>query len=64
VAERTRTRIATTTGHHDHRHEHGEAHVRFVGKVAGLTYDRFGEFDGFILDTEEGRRRFEGPSAV
>ncbi|PYQ64890.1 MAG: hypothetical protein DMF53_06600 [Acidobacteria bacterium] len=30
----------------------------FTGKVAGLIYDRFGDFEGFLLDTEDGERRF------
>jgi hypothetical protein len=29
----------------------------FTGKVAGITYDRFGDFEGFLLDTEHGHRR-------
>ena len=29
-----------------------------TGKVDGLVYDRFGDFEGFILDTEDGERRF------
>jgi hypothetical protein len=32
---------------HDHRHE-------FTGKVEGIIYDRFGDFDGFLLRTEHG----------
>lgn len=31
------------------RREHGE-----TGKVEGLVYDRFGDFEGFLLETEEG----------
>jgi hypothetical protein len=30
---------------------------RAVGKVVGLAFDRFGDFDGFRLLTEEGHRR-------
>ena len=36
----------------------GERRVEFEGKVAALVYDRFGDFEGFILDTEDGNRRF------
>jgi hypothetical protein len=36
----------------------GEQRLRFEGKVASLTYDRFGDFTGFTLDTEDGQRRF------
>jgi len=28
--------------------------VEFVGKVVGLIYDRFGDFEGFTLETEQG----------
>lgn len=30
----------------------------FAGKVSGILYDRFGDFEGFILDTREGDHRF------
>lgn len=36
----------------------GERRLRFNGKVASLVYDRFGDFAGFVLDTEDGERRF------
>jgi Pro-kumamolisin, activation domain len=38
---------------HDHRgdHDHGE----HTGKIAGVFYDRFGDFDGFELTTLDGR---------
>jgi hypothetical protein len=48
--------------------EHGESHgrgregerrIRHVGKVSGLRYDRFGDFDGFTLETEERELRFQ-----
>ena len=35
-----------------------EARIEFTGKIAGLIFDRFGDFEGFILDTEDGERRF------
>ena len=35
-----------------HRHKH-EAEV-FTGKVEGVLYDRFGDFEGFLLCTEHG----------
>ena len=52
---------ATQTGiwpglfrHKDHRHS------SFTGKVDGIVYDRFGDFQAFILATLDGeRRRFE-----
>jgi hypothetical protein len=46
-------------GHkHEPDHEH-EARIFFTGKIEGICYDRFGDFEGFLLDTEEGKRRFE-----
>jgi hypothetical protein len=30
----------------------------FTGKIAGLIFDHFGDFEGFLLDTEDGERRF------
>jgi hypothetical protein len=39
------------------RHVH-EPRVAFTGKVSGLIYDRFGDFDGFLLDAEAGERTF------
>jgi hypothetical protein len=36
---------------HDHEHEH-------TGKVSALLYDRFGDFEGFILRTWTGERHF------
>jgi hypothetical protein len=46
--------------HHDHHeHERDEhEHRRFTGKIAGLMFDRFGDFEGFLLDTEDGEREF------
>jgi hypothetical protein len=45
----------------EHEHEHreiGEQRQEFSGKISGLVYDRFGDFDGFLLDTEDGEHRF------
>jgi hypothetical protein len=30
----------------------------FTGKVSGILYDRYGDFEGFTLDTEDGERLF------
>lgn len=30
----------------------------FTGKISRLIFDRFGDFEGFILDTEDGERNF------
>jgi hypothetical protein len=36
----------------------GDEQLPFEGKVAGICFDRFGDFDGFVLDTEDGLRDF------
>jgi hypothetical protein len=41
----------------EHRRE-AEELVGFTGKVSGIVYDRFGDFVGFRLDTEDGERHF------
>ena len=35
----------------------GLATEEFTGKVAGIVYDRFGDFEGFLLITEAGHER-------
>jgi hypothetical protein len=35
-----------------------ERRLAFTGKISGLIFDRFGDFEGFLLDTEEGERKF------
>jgi hypothetical protein len=30
----------------------------FTGKISGLLFDRFGDFEGFLLNTEKGERKF------
>jgi len=37
----------------------GPEPLEFRGKVSALLYDRFGDFEGFTLDTESGERLFE-----
>jgi L-Lysine epsilon oxidase N-terminal/L-lysine epsilon oxidase C-terminal domain len=39
-------------------HPPGEERVCYEGKVSGLRFDRFGDFEGFSLDTEDGERTF------
>ena len=36
----------------------GVGRLAFRGKVSGLLYDRWGDFEGFTLDTEAGERLF------
>lgn len=42
----------------DHDRSHGEGRVRHTGKVSGLMFDRFGDFEGFVLATDGGDRRY------
>ncbi|WP_215734518.1 sialidase family protein [Geobacter grbiciae] len=44
--------------HHHHEEPEHEALRAFTGKIAGLIFDRFGDFEGFLLDTEDGERKF------
>ncbi|MFI5394243.1 MAG: M14 family metallopeptidase [Candidatus Binatia bacterium] len=39
-------------------HKRPEDRLCFTGKIAGLIFDRFGDFEGFLLDTEDGERKF------
>ena len=50
----------TGEGRRKLRHEEGEGEERiaFTGKIVGLIFDRFGDFEGFLLDTEDGERKF------
>jgi hypothetical protein len=36
----------------------GERRICATGKIVGLLFDRFGDFEGFQLDTEDGERRY------
>ena len=36
----------------------GDEHMEHTGKISGLVYDRFGDFEGFVLRTEHGSHRF------
>jgi hypothetical protein len=38
--------------------DRGEREHKYTGKVAGLIFDRFGDFEGFVLDTEDGEAKF------
>src|SRR5262249_14336986 len=42
-------------GHHRPPGEEREGHH---GKIVGLLFDRFGDFEGFVLQTAEGERRY------
>ena len=59
--ESRRTKTATHEHHPPHRRHHpadGEERSGHTGKVAGLIFDRFGDFDGFVLQTAEAERRY------
>ena len=46
-------------GHkHEPDHEHHEERARFEGKVDGICFDSFGDFEGFWLKTEDDARKF------
>src|SRR5260221_8021328 len=36
-----------------------EDRIYCTGKVSSLIFDRFGDFEGFVLETDEGHRRFD-----
>ena len=46
---------------HEHHHDHGghDDRAGFTGKINGLIYDRLGDFDGFLLDTDDGEHAFD-----
>ncbi len=51
---------------HDHDHDHDRRRDRddhetfdeYDGKIVGLVFDRFGDFEGFLLGLEDGERAF------
>jgi murein tripeptide amidase MpaA len=38
--------------------KHPEERICVTGKIAGLIFDRFGDFEGFLLDSEDGEHAF------
>jgi hypothetical protein len=38
-----------------HLHEEHERRIKYIGKVVSILYDRYGAFEGFVLNTERGR---------
>ncbi len=38
---------------------HESKRLRFKGKIVEMLYDRWGDFSGFVLETKQGRRRFQ-----
>jgi hypothetical protein len=49
--------LPSPTGDGGHKHP-PEKHKACTGKIAGLIFDRFGDFEGFLLDTDDGERKF------
>jgi hypothetical protein len=47
-------------GKHDHDHDHEHEHERHAleGKIAGVRFDAFGDFEGFLLRTRHGVHNF------
>jgi hypothetical protein len=45
-------------GEEEREEKREEKRERFTGKIEGLIFDRFGDFEGFVLDTEDGDRKF------
>lgn len=45
-------------GEHERDREHREKWEERTGKIGGLIFDHFGDFEGFILNTQEGEHRF------
>jgi hypothetical protein len=41
-----------------HHPPHGEERTAHTGKISGLTFDRFGDFEGFVLETDEEERSY------
>jgi len=53
------TILPSPTGDGGRRHRRDHEHLKcFTGKLAGLIFDRFGDFEGFLLGTEDGDRKF------
>jgi hypothetical protein len=50
-------KLTALGGRGGEHHEPREEHRRFEGKIAGVRYDRFGDFEGFDLRTERGEER-------
>lgn len=47
-----------TPDHEYHQPPGAEERLPHTGKISGLIFDRFGDFEGFKLETEEGERTY------
>ena len=45
-------------GHHEHEGHGRERRVCTIGKIRELVYGRYGEFEGFVLETDEADRLY------
>lgn len=48
---------------HGPKPSHGEPHGHATGKVSGIVYDRYGDFEGFLLDSPQGERHYSSREA-
>ena len=44
--------------HEPHHPPHAEERTAHTGKISGLIFDHYGDFEGFILETDEEERRY------
>ena len=44
--------------HGPHHPPHAEERTAHIGKISGLIFDRYGDFEGFILETDEEERPY------
>ncbi|HLM86888.1 MAG TPA: M14 family metallopeptidase [Solirubrobacteraceae bacterium] len=50
--------ISASSSGESWKHLPAETHHRQTGKIAGLIFDRYGDFEGFILDTDDGQHKY------
>jgi hypothetical protein len=50
--------ISGSSSGEDWKHLPPETVHCHTGKIAGLIFDRYGDFEGFVLDTKDGERRY------
>ena len=50
--------LPSPTGDGNKKHPHPKDGRTFTGKISGLIFDHFGDFEGFILEVENGEHKF------